>query len=92
MSKPIYKFFMARFTEAWHQLSEEEQKSLAAKVDATLEKVGAKRLMQFRLVLGTMVACWSRGVPGHRGGPETHCGPEGAKLVSILREFDLVGH
>ena len=36
MSKPIYKFFMARFTEAWHQLSEEEQKSLAAKVDATL--------------------------------------------------------
>jgi hypothetical protein len=45
MSKPIYKFFMARFTEAWHQLSEEEQKSLAAKVDATLEKVGAKRLI-----------------------------------------------
>jgi hypothetical protein len=45
MSKPIYKFFTARFTEAWHQLSEEEQKSLAAKVDATLEKVGAKRLI-----------------------------------------------
>ena len=45
MSKPIYKFFMARFTDAWYQLSEEEQNSLSAKVDATLEKVGAKRLI-----------------------------------------------
>jgi hypothetical protein len=45
MSKPIYKFFMARFSEAWYQLSEEKQNSLIAKVNEALEKVGAKRLI-----------------------------------------------
>ena len=33
MAQPIYKFFMARFSEAWYQLSEEEQNSLVAKFD-----------------------------------------------------------
>ena len=43
MAEPIYKFFMARFSEAWYQLSEEEQKSFVAKLDEALEKAGGKR-------------------------------------------------
>ena len=30
MAGPIYKFFMARFSEAWYQLSKEEQKSFVS--------------------------------------------------------------
>ena len=45
MSKPIYKFFMARFSQAWYQLSEEQQNSLTAKLNEALEKVGAKRVI-----------------------------------------------
>ena len=43
MAEPIYKFFMGRFSEAWYQLSKEEQDSLVAKLNDALEKVGAKR-------------------------------------------------
>jgi hypothetical protein len=43
MAEPIYKFFTARFLEAWYQLSKEEQDSLVAKLNEALEKVGAKR-------------------------------------------------
>ena len=43
MAKPIYKFFMARFSQAWYQLSKEEQKSFVAKLDEALEKAGGKR-------------------------------------------------
>ena len=43
MAQPIYKFFMARFSEAWYQLSKEEQNSFEAKLDEALEKVGGKR-------------------------------------------------
>jgi hypothetical protein len=43
MAEPIYKFFTARFSEAWYQLSKEQQKSLLAKLDEALEKVGGKR-------------------------------------------------
>ena len=45
MAQPIYKVFMARFSEAWYQLSKEERKSLVAKFDEALEKAGGKRLM-----------------------------------------------
>ena len=45
MAQPIYKVFMARFSEAWYQLSEEERKGLVAKFDEALEKAGGKRLM-----------------------------------------------
>jgi hypothetical protein len=45
MAGPIYKFFMARFSEAWYQLSKEEQKSFVAKLDEALEKAGGKRLI-----------------------------------------------
>ena len=43
MAKPIYKFFMGRFLEAWYQLSEEERNSRLAKLNEALEKVGGKR-------------------------------------------------
>jgi len=60
---------MARFLEAWYQFIQEEQDSLVAKLNEAHEKVGAKRpiLMQLKLVLRSMVDCWSRGVPQHRG-------------------------
>jgi len=45
MATPIYKLFTARPSEAWHQLSQEEQNSLMAKVDAILEQVGGKRVV-----------------------------------------------
>lgn len=43
MAQPIYKLFMGRFSEAWYQLSQDEQNSLLAKLNAALEKAGGKR-------------------------------------------------
>ena len=43
MAEPSYKLFMGRFSEAWYQLSKEEQNSLIAKLNGALEKVGGKR-------------------------------------------------
>ena len=40
MAKPIYKVFLAKPTEAWYQLSQEEQNSLMTKVTEALEKAG----------------------------------------------------
>ena len=40
MAQPIYKFFMAKFTDAWYQLSEQEQKNFVAKYDRALAKAG----------------------------------------------------
>ena len=45
MAEPIYKFFMGRRSEAWHQLSKEEQNTIEAKLNEAREKVGAKRLI-----------------------------------------------
>ena len=45
MAEPIYKLFMARFLEPWYQLSQEEQKSLLAKLHEALEKLGAKTIV-----------------------------------------------
>ena len=42
MAKPIYKVFLGRLTEAWYQLSQEEQDNLMAKDAEALEKVGGK--------------------------------------------------
>ncbi len=42
MSEPIYKVFQGRPTEAWFQLSSEEQSNLLRKVVAVLEKAGGK--------------------------------------------------
>ncbi len=45
MAQPIYLVFLFKPTEAWHQLSKEEQDSLVAKVDQALEQVGGKRVV-----------------------------------------------
>ena len=45
MVGPIYKSFRGKLTEAWHQLSQEEQESLLAKVSEAIEKVGGKSLV-----------------------------------------------
>jgi len=46
MAGPIYKAFMGRPTEAWYQLSEEEQNSLDAKTGA--EQAGGKTIVLCR--------------------------------------------
>lgn len=46
MSTPIYKLYMGKLLEAWHQLSDDEQKALLVKVNASVEKVGGKRVIQ----------------------------------------------
>ena len=43
MAKAVYKLFLARPTEAWHQLSQQEQEDLFAKVNKALEDVGGTR-------------------------------------------------
>ena len=42
MAQPIYKVFMARYTEAWHQRSKEEQDDLFAKNMKAFERLGGK--------------------------------------------------
>ncbi len=42
MAGPIYKLFLGKMSEAWHQLSQEEQADLGTKVEGVLEKVGGK--------------------------------------------------
>jgi hypothetical protein len=45
MAKPIFQLFMARFTEAWYQLSEEERNQLMARNAESTEKAGAKTVI-----------------------------------------------
>jgi hypothetical protein len=45
MAKPIYFLFLGKFTEAWYQLSQEEQDSLTAKVGEAFEKADGKRVV-----------------------------------------------
>jgi NAD(P)H-dependent flavin oxidoreductase YrpB (nitropropane dioxygenase family) len=45
MAGPIYKLWMLKFTEAWYQLSEEEQNNRLAKIEETLQKAGGKRII-----------------------------------------------
>jgi hypothetical protein len=45
MAKQIFKMTMVRATEAWHALSPDEQKALAAKSWANNVAVGAKMLV-----------------------------------------------
>lgn len=42
MSKPVFKLFMARMTEAGYQLSHEEWEKLGAKHDEVMKKFGVK--------------------------------------------------
>ncbi|TEU13403.1 MAG: hypothetical protein E3J25_05940 [Anaerolineales bacterium] len=52
MAVPIYKVFIGRMTEAWDELSEEEQNSLGAKVRGALEKAGGKTVILCRTLGG----------------------------------------
>lgn len=45
MAQPVYKLFLARPSEAWYQLSEEEQAALMDKVDEALEKADGKSVI-----------------------------------------------
>jgi hypothetical protein len=45
MAGPIYKLWLNRLTEAWYQLSEEEQKQHFARVQAILDELGAKSVV-----------------------------------------------
>ncbi len=45
MPQPIYKLFLVKPTQAWHQLSEDEQSQLLAKVDEALTNAGGERIV-----------------------------------------------
>ena len=45
MTQPIYKLWQARFTEAWYQLSDEDQQRLMGQVAEALDSVGGKELV-----------------------------------------------
>ena len=45
MAGPIYSFTAGKMTEAWYQLSKEEQDSLMAKVRANRPKAGVKTVI-----------------------------------------------
>jgi hypothetical protein len=45
MGKTIYKLFIGKMTEAWHQLTPEEQESYMTRVDGTLDQVGGRRTL-----------------------------------------------
>jgi hypothetical protein len=45
MAGPVYKMFHARMTEAWFQLSKEEQDALFGKIGEALKKVGGKSMI-----------------------------------------------
>jgi hypothetical protein len=42
---PVYKLWQGRFTEAWHQLSQEEQQRLFTLVPQALDTAGGKELV-----------------------------------------------
>ena len=42
---PIYKLYKLRWTDAWYQLSEEEQKTLLDKVVAVCDRVGGHKIV-----------------------------------------------
>jgi hypothetical protein len=52
MAQPIYKHWQARFTEAWHQLPQQDQQRLLSLVPEALTTAGGKALV-------TCSAAWS---------------------------------
>jgi hypothetical protein len=52
MAQPIYKLWQGRFTEAWHQLPQEEQQRLLSQVPEALNTAGGRALV-------TCSAAWS---------------------------------
>lgn len=45
MAQSTYKLFVGKISEAWHQLSPEEQDNLMARHNEALEKVGGERIL-----------------------------------------------
>ncbi len=45
MAQPIYKLWQGRFTEAWHQLPEQEQQRMLSLVTEALNTTGGKELV-----------------------------------------------
>ena len=45
MAQPIYKLWQGRFTEAWNQLSQQEQQRLLSQVMDALNTVGGRELV-----------------------------------------------
>lgn len=45
MAGPVYKMFRARWTNAWFQLSNEEQDALFGKIQEAMKKVGGKSML-----------------------------------------------
>ncbi len=52
MAQPIYKVWMAKYTESWYKLSKEEQEKHEAKVAEALKKVGGEAVI-------TCMSLWS---------------------------------
>jgi hypothetical protein len=46
MAQPIYKLFQVKFTEAWHQLSQDEQNKLIEQIDQALVAAGGKKVVE----------------------------------------------
>jgi hypothetical protein len=45
MAQPVYKLWQGRFTEAWHQLPQEEQRRMLNQVTEALNTAGGKELV-----------------------------------------------
>ena len=45
MAQSVYKLWQGRLTEAWHELSEEEQQRLLGQVTEALDTAGGKELV-----------------------------------------------
>jgi hypothetical protein len=52
MAQPVYKLWQGRFTEAWHQLPQQEQQRLLSQVMEAFNTAGGKELV-------TCSAAWS---------------------------------
>ena len=45
MAQTIYKLYLGKLSNAWHQLSADEQRTLRSKVDAALGQAGGKSVI-----------------------------------------------
>lgn len=45
MPQPIYKMYLLRWKEPWHQLSDAERERLLEQVNASFQKVGGKNVI-----------------------------------------------
>ena len=86
MAQPIYKLFLAKPSEAWYQLSQEEQADLMAKVSAVLAKVGGKSVITLNSLWATeQWAFW-----GVEQFPDLEALQENARLLDELNWFRYV--